>query len=72
MAFWTILIITYGSPLQGTVSYVAMPSQDACAEAMDLTYDLLISEMPDLMLQCQDTGIPTQQVRPMKRPAWIK
>jgi len=68
VTFWTILIITYSGALAGNVSYVALPSQDACEEAMDMAYDLLSPEMPDLTLQCQPTSTPTRMVRPMPRP----
>ena len=68
MEFWTILIITYGGFLDGDVSYVALPSQDACEEAMMMTYDLLYPEMPDLMLQCHQTVRPSRSIRPMPRP----
>lgn len=70
--FWTILIITYSGLLDGSVSYVALPSQDACEEAMDLTYDLLYPQMPDLMLQCVETATLSGTIRPMPRPEDLK
>lgn len=68
MIYWTILIITYGGFLKGDVSYVAYPSQEACEEAMLLTYDLLYPKMPDLMLQCHESAFPSASIRPMPRP----
>lgn len=72
MKFWTILIITYSGPLEGSVSYVATPSQEACEAAMDLHYEMLHPDMPDLMLQCQPTSTPSKIVRPRPRPDWLK
>lgn len=68
MKFWVILVITYGGTLDGTVSYVPLPSQDACEQAMDLMWDTTMKEMPDGMLQCIATDIPSKIVRPKPRP----
>lgn len=72
MEFWTILIITYGGILQGDVSLVAYPSQDACEEAMLMTYDLLYPEMPDIMIQCHETDSISKSIRPLPRPEGLK
>lgn len=69
MNFWTILIITYGAGmLDGSVSYVALPSQDACEMYMEQLFETLSPEFPDLMIQCQETETPSDFVRPMPRP----
>lgn len=72
MTFWTILIITYGGALDGHMSYVAMPSQAACEEAMDFSYAMLSDHMPDMMLQCQATGMLSGTIRPQRRPEGLK
>ncbi len=72
MEFWTVLIITYGGFLQGNVSYVATPSQEACEMQMEASYEMLHPLMPDVMLQCQETLTPSNMVRPKPRPSWLK
>lgn len=69
MTFWTILIITYGAGiLDGRVSYIAMPSPEACAVHMEQVFETLYPEFPDLMIQCHETETPSSSMRPKPRP----
>jgi len=66
---WTFLVITYGAgPLDGYQSVVAMPSQQACEEQMLSTMEALMPIMPDIMLQCIDSGVMSHSLRPKRRP----
>lgn len=60
MKLWTLLIITYGAgQFDGTVSYVAVPSQQACEQIMSGLFDALQAVQPDVMVQCQETDSPS-------------
>jgi len=69
MEFWVVLAITYGAGfLEGDVSYVATPNQEACETLMQVTYDQLYPHFPGIMLQCIPTQYPSKSLRPKPRP----
>lgn len=68
METWVLLVVVYSGYFEGKVSMVAMPSQQACEDAVDVMVEHIMPVMPDAMFQCSPTDIPVSMIRPKPRP----
>jgi hypothetical protein len=60
---WIVLIITLNEQIVGALPY---PDEMSCGNALPGIHTALVSQHPDAMVQCKDSGVP--KVRPRARP----
>ena len=60
---WIALLITLNGELVGALPY---PDAMSCGRALPGVHAALVTQHPDAMVQCKDSGVP--KVRPRARP----
>lgn len=71
MKTWVLLMIVYSGGFEGKVSFIPMPTQQGCEDAMTLLSESIMPVMPDATFHCMDTDIPVNLIRPKPRPPWL-
>ncbi len=71
MKTWVLLMIVYSGGFEGKVSFVPMPTQQGCEDAMAVLSNSIMEAMPEATFHCMETDIPIELIRPKPRPPWL-